>query len=145
MIAEVLIGMIALGAAMKSDAQYEVEEIEQAIGRAVVAHDVPFMDQLWAEDFIYTGIRAEVKGKPEVLTEFNAGQLRFTKMEFDDVRVRIYGETAVATGRATTVGQSPQGEISGQSRYTRLYVRREGRWQLVAFQATPLTASSATK
>ena len=51
-------------------------------------------------------------------------------------------ETAVATGRATTAGTSPQGPIAGQSRYTRVYVKRDGVWTLVAFQATPLATGN---
>jgi hypothetical protein len=50
----------------------------------------------------------------------------------------VYGETAIVTGRATTKGRSPSGEITGWFRYTRLYVKRPGQWRLVAFQGTPI-------
>jgi ketosteroid isomerase-like protein len=66
------------------------------------------------------------------------GELRFEAMAFDDVRVRACGDAAVVTGRAVVRGQSPQGPIAGAFRYTRVHVRRDGAWQLVAFQGTPL-------
>lgn len=137
-----LTSLVALAAGgLLSDAEREVLEREQAIGRAVVGHDAKFMDEVWGDDFIYTGVRGEVKDKSQVLAEFKAGALRFSKMEFDDIRVRAYGDTAIATGRALTEGTSPQGKIDGQFRYTRVYVRRDGRWTLVAFQATPLESA----
>lgn len=129
-------------AAMADDSQQQVLKVEHAIGEAVVRRDADFMDRLWGDDFTYTGIRGEVKSKRDVLAEFKSGELRFSLMKFDDVKVRVYGETAVATGRATTKGQSNQGEISGEFRYTRVYVKRNGAWVLVAFQATPLAAKA---
>ena len=79
---------------------------------------------------------------PLGLELLNRWKLKFTEMKFDEQRVRVYGETAIVTGRATTVGQSPQGKIRGQFRYTRVYVRRDGQWKLVAFQGTPISQSS---
>jgi Domain of unknown function (DUF4440) len=125
-----------------SELEQQVLKLEHAIGEAVVGRDAAFMDRLWGDDFTYTGMRGEVKSKREVLAEFKSGELRFSQMKFDDVRVRVYGGTAVATGRAITKGQSRQGQISGEFRYTRVYVRRNGAWVLVAFQATSLAAKT---
>ena len=133
--------MTASASAFGNESEREVRQIEDQIGDAVVRRDATFVDRVWAEEFIYTGVRGEVKTKADILAELKAGDLQFDVLKFDDVRVRIFGDAAVATGRATTKGRSKQGEISGQFRYTRVYVKRSGVWQLVAFQGTPLATS----
>ena len=57
--------------------------------------------------------------------------------EVDDLAIRIYGDTAVVTGRTTPRGRTALGQpISGQYRYLRVWVKRQGRWQAVAFEGT---------
>ncbi|MDQ3010967.1 MAG: nuclear transport factor 2 family protein [Acidobacteriota bacterium] len=50
-------------------------------------------------------------------------------VSYDEVKVRVYGDTAVITGRVTT-------EEKVQSRFTRVWVKQQGRWQLVSAQST---------
>jgi hypothetical protein len=55
--------------------------------------------------------------------------------------VRLYGDTAVVTGRYQNVVCTPQGEQPPKhARFIRVYVRRSGRWQNVAHQATGIPA-----
>lgn len=132
--------MTASVSALGQEAERELRQLEDQIADAVVRRDAAFVDRVWAEEFVYTGVRGEVKSKTDILAELKSGDLQFDLLKFDDVRVQVYGDAAVATGRATTKGRSKQGEISGEFRYTRVYVKRRGAWQLVAFQGTPLAA-----
>jgi len=50
--------------------------------------------------------------------------------------VRLYGDTAVVTARADVKGRQLGEDFSGPYRYTRVWVRRNGRWQTVSYQAT---------
>ena len=120
------------------EAERALQEVERRIADAVLGRDLDAVDRIWDDDFIYTGVRGEVKGKADILAELRAGDLRFDVLRFDDLRVRVYGGAAMVTGRATTRGGSVQGEITGEFRYTRVYARRQGRWRLVAFQGTPI-------
>ena len=123
------------------DAEAELLKLENEIAAAIVRSDVAFVQRVWGDDFFYTGVRGETKSKKEIVAELESSQLKFERMQFDDQRVRVYGETAVVTGRATTKGRGPQGEISGRFRYTRVYVKRDGAWQLVVFHGTPIAAA----
>jgi ketosteroid isomerase-like protein len=131
------LAMLASG----SEQERELADLEQQIGVAIVKRDLSFVDRVWDDDFFYTGVRGEVKRKADILAELKSGELKFESMKFDDIRIRVYADTAVVTGRATTKGRSKMGEITGAFRYTRVYVKREGRWRLVAFQGTPLAKS----
>ena len=58
---------------------------------------------------------------------------KFESLVPEDVRVRVHGDTAVLTGRATVKGRLGSGrDISGQYRYLRVFVRRDGQWRLAA-------------
>jgi ketosteroid isomerase-like protein len=50
--------------------------------------------------------------------------------------VRVYGDTAVVTARADVKGHQLGEDFSGPYRYTRVWVRRNGQWQTVSYQAT---------
>ena len=62
--------------------------------------------------------------------------MKFDTLTTDEVKVRVYGDTAVTTGLAKVKGQSGGQDLSGTYRYMNVLVRRGGRWQSVAFQAT---------
>jgi len=124
---------------MGEEPERQVRELEDKIAGAIISSDVKFVERVWAEEFVYTGVRGEVKSKADILAELKAGDLKFEMMKFDDVKVQVYGDAAVVTGKAITKGRSKQGEISGEFRYTRVYVKRSDAWQLVAFQGTPLS------
>ena len=55
-----------------------------------------------------------------------------------EVKVRLYGDTAVVTYRSTAKGKDQQGAIDEQRRWTRVSLWRDGRWQLVHSQGTPI-------
>jgi ketosteroid isomerase-like protein len=123
--------------------EHKLIMLENQIAQAVVQGDTAFMERVWDDDFFYTGVRGALKTKKDVLAEIRSGDLKFELMQFDDFRVRVYGETALVTGRATTKGRGHSGEITGRFRYTRLYVKRQGQWRLVAFQVIPIAGPPA--
>lgn len=62
----------------------------------------------------------------------------FESLVADEITVRVYGDTAVVTGRSTAKGKDQHGKLDEQRRWTRVLVRRDGRWQLVHFHGTPI-------
>jgi hypothetical protein len=77
-----------------------------------------------------------VRTKAEMVSAYDSGKLKYESVKFDEIKVHPYGETAVVTARSTAKGQDNGKDFSGQYRYTRVYVKRQGRWQLVATQST---------
>jgi ketosteroid isomerase-like protein len=81
-----------------------------------------------------------VTTKPQLLALLESSPFTFLSIEDEDVSVRIFGETAVVTGRSTRKRAGPSGEAVTQSvRFTRVYAERDGRWQVVSAQTTPIT------
>ena len=94
------------------------------------------MDQYEADDIISTDPTGRVTGKEDDKKELLSGDLKFQSLEVSDLNVRIYGNTAVATGATTVKGSYKDQDISGTYRFTDTWVKRYGKWQVVASQAT---------
>ncbi|OLC40399.1 MAG: hypothetical protein AUH43_26565 [Acidobacteria bacterium 13_1_40CM_65_14] len=80
-------------------------------------------------------ISANIITKPQAVSMCHDPQYRLTASSIDELSIRSYGNTAIATGRttATTSGDAAQ---TVRLRFTDVFVRRKGRWLVVTSQAT---------
>jgi ketosteroid isomerase-like protein len=131
--------LIALAACGKWSDKRLTESVEQVISQvdneriqAQIHADATALDRIYAADFIGVGPSGRVRTKPEVISDFTSGDLKFQSITTDDVQVRIYGNTAVETGRSTMNGQDKGQTVPRDTRFTRVWVKQQGRWQLVA-------------
>lgn len=117
----------------RADDVAAIAEIEQRLAKAWVEVDRAFIETLLAPDWSVTDASGRVLNKQQVLKEtFESEDRRIQEMSVDDVRVRTFGEMAVATGQTRATG-SYQGEVASVVlRFTDVFVRRDGRWQVVA-------------
>ena len=76
----------------------------------------------------------------QLLDELESGELKYSKLETNSVTVSVYGDTAVVTGKSTAKGSINGIELKGPVMFTRVYVKKNGKWQSVAFQQTPIVA-----
>lgn len=130
-VAVLLTGCVS-SAANKSDQVSTLEQLDRERIQAQIAADAVALDRLYAEDFIGIGPSGTVRTKAQVIADFTSGSLRFQSITADDVQWRVYGDTAVETGRSTMDGQDKAKAVPRDNRFTRVWVRRQGRWQLVA-------------
>ena len=109
-------------------------QIERDIGHANVRRDKAFFELLEAEEFIFTDSIGGLTNKAEDVGSFDkpAGETKLISYVPDEMKVNVYGGTAVVTGRVTSTYRGPKGEAVIRSRFTDVFVRRKGRWQLVA-------------
>jgi hypothetical protein len=107
--------------------QLDSERIQAQIDADTVA-----LNRIYADDFIGVGPSGTVRTKPQVISDFTSRGLKFQSITTDEVQVRIYGNTAVETGRSTMIGQDKNKVVPVDNRFTRVWVKLNGRWQLVA-------------
>jgi ketosteroid isomerase-like protein len=62
--------------------------------------------------------------------------LHYDSIDFSEMVVRVYGDTAVVTARAEVKGTDLGEDFSGPYRFTRVWVKRNGEWQAISYQAT---------
>ncbi len=106
--------------------------------------DSEAMQSLLAEDDIQTDFRGAVQDKASWMQDFkrvaanvHSGKTQW-EMSFDDEKVRVYGDLAIVTGRGTFNGRRNGAPVNHVIRFTNVWVKRGGAWQLVKYQATPV-------
>ncbi len=114
----------------EADARREIEAGERAWGQAFVRGDVATVDRLLADDFVGVSPRGETYSKAEMLKEL-ATAPRETSDRIDGLTIRLYGDTAVTQAREHVVGPPPELKPS-ETVFTDTWVRRGGRWRIVA-------------
>lgn len=120
----------------KADDGKNVEETIRQLDKeriqAQISADAVALDRIYAQDFIGVGPSGTVRTKPEVLSDFTAGTLKFQSITTDEVQVRVYENTVVETGLSTMIGQDKGKTVPRDTRFTRVWIKQQGRWQLVA-------------
>jgi ketosteroid isomerase-like protein len=129
----------AQGAAGAS-VEEEIKKMEKDRAAAVVKGDVAVMEGLTSDDYIFINANGQLSGKAETMNNIKTGVIKLTANEVSDLKVRVYGDTAVVTGKSTAKGTIGGRELKGPVLFTRVYVKKNGKWQSVAFQQTPVLA-----
>ncbi|MCC6163057.1 MAG: nuclear transport factor 2 family protein [Acidobacteria bacterium] len=124
--------------AAQGGAAEAVKAAEMARFKAQTTNDFKALDALLGDDLTYTHSSAAVDTKTTYIESMRSGQVKYESIESRDVQVRVYGTTAVITGagrfKVTARGQA----LDNQLRFTDVWVLRDGRWQMVAWQSTRL-------
>jgi ketosteroid isomerase-like protein len=115
-----------------------VRALESQRAQALLKADTVALSQLVADDFIEISRLGTLRTKADNLREIASGTLKLTSVRYDSLSVRIYGDVAVLQGIADNTGTFRGFPFTGKIRYTRVFVRRDGRWRAVAMQQTSM-------
>src|ERR1700756_256504 len=118
------------------EALREIVDLERQSKEAAIHRDASFSERTLADDYVAISPLGQVIGKAETVAARKTAQLRYDSIEVSDMVVRLYGNTAVVTARADVRGRELGEEFSGSYRFTRVWVRRNGHWLTVSYQAT---------
>ena len=100
--------------------------------RAQITADTIALRRIYADDFVGIGPTGVVRNKADVIADFTSHALTYDSITTAEVRVRVYGNTAVEIGRSTMVGRDRGKAVPRDNRFTRVWVMTGGQWQLVA-------------
>ena len=122
-----------------SDMSEAITLLEARRFKAMIEGDLVSLNRMLGDDLTYTHASGWTQSKSELLESLRSGNLRYLSMEPANEKVRSYGTTVVGTGRAVFKVRLNGKELNVQLRFIDVYVRRQGRWQLVAWQSTRLS------
>ena len=118
-----------------------IADLEERRRQAMLSSDTPFFDEHFCDEATYTHSNAEIDNKAEYSAKIDNHDYDYRELNFLDQDIRIVGDAALITGRMT-------GEvvIAGQlrklnARTTVVWIKRDGRWQMLTFQSTPIPAA----
>ncbi len=114
----------------------ELMQIERDIGTANVKRDKAYFDRIEGDEFLFTGANGSLTTKKEDLASLDEpeGDWALDAYDPDDMNVYVYGTSAVVFGRTTTKMHNRKNSEtrSSETRFTDVFVHRDGRWQIVA-------------
>lgn len=112
-----------------------IRQLEEQRIDAGLRKDVAALEATTADDYLQIDMAGNVRDKATQMKRIASSEVKMVSNTLDDLVVRVYGETAVVTGRATAVG-TIRGEPYPRIRFTRVYVKQGATWKVVLFQQT---------
>lgn len=119
--------------------QEELLKLEDEFTRAVTNNDAGAVDGILADDWIIVDPDGGIIDKARFLGVIKSGVLSHELMESTDLRVRLYGNTAIVTGLTATKGKFMGQDFASCERATDIFVKQTDRWQCVFTQLTRFT------
>ena len=119
-------------------AEDSLKALEAARGQALIHGDTVALGRMTAVEFNELTRLGTVRNRAANLRDVSSGMLHLLTVRFDSLAVRIYGDVAILQGITDNTGTMAGMPFSGRIRYTRVFVRRDGRWQAVTMQHTPI-------
>jgi ketosteroid isomerase-like protein len=123
---------------MYGNAQDEIKKLEQERNQAIVRNDAAALDRMSSADYTVINLRGELLNKTQIVNGFKSGAIKYDSRELSDLNVRVYGSTAVVTGRVNQKAMENGKDTSGEHRFTRVLVKEKGSWVSVAVQTTTI-------
>jgi ketosteroid isomerase-like protein len=123
-------------ASAQATAEDSVRALEAARAQAVMSGDTVALSRMLAPDFNEISRLGTARSRADNIRDIASGRLHLTVIRQDSLTVRIYGDVAVLQGIAYNEGTFGGMPFTGRIRYTRVFIRRDGRWQAITMQQT---------
>jgi ketosteroid isomerase-like protein len=131
------VALFAGNAAHAATAEEELTALEDQRREAIRVKDFATLGRIYAPEFTAVAGNGQLIDRAALFRIFDQGGSAL-KFETDEMRVQQHGDTAIFFGRLT--GRTPTGETATVSRFSHVFIRREGHWVCVAGQSTPVAA-----
>jgi ketosteroid isomerase-like protein len=106
---------------------------------AYLSKDISSLDSILADDWtLITADCGDEVNKAKQLKDLKDGTLRVEAINDSDVKVRVYGDAAIVTGRRQSKVTNKKHDVSDLTRFSQFYILQEGRWRCVRTQVTSI-------
>ncbi len=123
---------ILVTAPASGNVEAAITQLERDWAAAIVKKDVTALDRLLADEFNGTSPTAHTFPKTVAVAELKAGKYAVESMVLDEISVNVYGDVAVAFTSQQERSQYAGKDTSGHYHFTDVWVKKGGRWQVVA-------------
>ncbi len=113
-----------------TDVEASVRALEERLWRAQLSADVETLDELIADDLLFTGLSGSLETKAADLQQHRSGALRITKLEPLEFRVRVIPGGAITSVKMDAAALVAGKLTSATLRYTRIWISDGGRWRI---------------
>jgi ketosteroid isomerase-like protein len=137
-------GMTAVEQTGTSDetVKQEIKTLQGQLMKAILKSDTSFFEKYYDDDYAAIHGDGKLTTKAQEIESFKSGATKYESIDVREAKIRTYGDTAIVNALVsvkTTVNGKP---YSGDVRNTRVWVKQNGNWKLVVFQATRVPSAS---
>jgi len=134
--------VVPLARSQGGNVEQQIKKLTDQLIAAELKADTNSYEKLLADD--YTGIysNGRLYTKAQDIEDLKSGALKYESIDLREIKIRAYGDTAVAVSLVSTKGTFNGKSFSADFRLTRVWVKQKGNWKSVAFQATRVAPPS---
>jgi ketosteroid isomerase-like protein len=114
----------------------EVLRVEEERSQAMLKGDADALGRICADEFAWMSPRGELLTKAEILENLRSHKQEYVSTNRDDIRLHVHGNTVVMTVHSLSTARYEGKTFNYPRRFSNVYVKRNGQWQLVLHQAT---------
>ena len=114
----------------------ELQRLEREWNAAHISGDSETLSRLWADELEVAVPKMPVMKKAELVKFVNSGRMKFQRYETSELNFRIYGQSAVVTGRLQRKREINGRTMEDDWRFTKVYQRSADGWRVVSFHAS---------
>ena len=122
----------------KVEIEQELRQLNDEWVKALVRRDGTTLDRIMAADFCFA-YPFDGDDKFQFINDVVSGEIRVEYLNRENVTVRIWGNTAVLSGKDSAQWYYQGRDFSGHYKIMNVYAERDGSWQLVSMQACPIS------
>jgi len=116
-----------------------VLKMEQQWEDALTTSDTGALDKLYDQTLIYTHSNGKVDTKSSYISTIRSGATKYQSMKRDDIKVNVYGQSAVVSCHWDVHVLSQGNKIDINARYLHVYVQQKDGWKMVAHESTRIS------
>ncbi len=128
-----------------ADVEKQVAMLSKKGIDARVKGDTKTLDEFLSDDFVSINPNGDIGSKSQDLKDLKDGTIDFVSIDPSEVKVRVYGDAAVVTGRSRVKLKYKGHDIDDLVRTTEVFARRGGKWQCVLGQVTRIAGQPGEK
>jgi len=114
----------------------ELLRLEHLWNDAHIRGDAAILNRLWADDLEVAVPKMPVMKKGELVKFVDSGRMKFQRYETSDLNIRIYGQSALVTGRLQRKREINGHVMEDDWHFTKVYLRGADGWRVVSFHAS---------
>jgi ketosteroid isomerase-like protein len=133
---------------MNANTEQEILTQEENLTQATRQLDIDALDRIYADDIMFTGVTGDICDKSALMGEARRGVAEregatkrgpaVISYDKEDIRIVAHADTAVASYRFVVTIRNAGPEIVRRYRTTNVWIKRDGRWQVIAAQTASL-------
>jgi ketosteroid isomerase-like protein len=116
----------------------EAIEVKRQYDVAQLANDGEWFERMFADDYVFIGSDGVMVSKKDYVKDMESHDLVWASVTVKDMQVRVYGDTAVVTGRFFGKGRYKGSPLDERQRFTSVWIKRSGRWQGISEHGSKL-------